>query len=118
MYLLVYILRHHPHGTYITELCHEIGVSKTTLSILIKKLREKGYLCFQMTPGDERKKRILPTARLNACADMFMALAIEMEDAVCSGIDTIEQVQLIALESKVHRHLEDMEERQRKDRRA
>ena len=86
--------------------------------MLKEKLREKGYLCFQMTPGDERKKADLADARLNACADMFMARAKEMEDAVCSGIDTVEQVQLIALESKVHRHLEDMEERQRKDRRV
>lgn len=41
LYFLVYILRHHPKGTYITELCHEIGVAKSTLSELIKKLREK-----------------------------------------------------------------------------
>ena len=39
-YFLVYILRHHPQGTYLTELCREIGVSKSTLSALIKKLRE------------------------------------------------------------------------------
>ena len=41
VYFLVYILRHHPDGTYLTELCREIGVSKPTLSALIKKLREK-----------------------------------------------------------------------------
>ena len=41
VYFLVYILRHHPDGTYLTELCREIGVSKATLSALIKKLREK-----------------------------------------------------------------------------
>ena len=27
VYFMVYILRHHPEGTYLTELCHEIGVS-------------------------------------------------------------------------------------------
>ena len=42
VYFLVYILRHHPNGTYLTELCREIGASKSTLSALIKKLREKG----------------------------------------------------------------------------
>ena len=40
VYFLVYILRHHPQGTYLTELCREIGVSKATLSALIKKMRE------------------------------------------------------------------------------
>ena len=33
VYFLVYILRHHPEGTYLTELCREIGVSKSTLSV-------------------------------------------------------------------------------------
>ena len=40
IYFMVYILRHHPQGTYLTELCHEMGVSKSTLSTLIKKLRK------------------------------------------------------------------------------
>lgn len=40
-YFLVYFLRHHPEGTYLTEVCHETGMSKATLSALIKKLREK-----------------------------------------------------------------------------
>ena len=39
VYFLVYILRHHPKGTYLTELCRESGMSKSTLSALIKKLR-------------------------------------------------------------------------------
>lgn len=26
-YFMVYILRHHPEGTYLTELCREIGLS-------------------------------------------------------------------------------------------
>ena len=38
VYFLVYILRHHVKGTYLTELYHEIGVSKATLSAMIKKL--------------------------------------------------------------------------------
>ena len=29
VYFLVYILRHHPQGTYLTELCREIGVSRS-----------------------------------------------------------------------------------------
>ena len=46
VYFLVYLLRHHRNGSYLTDMCHEIGVSKSTLSTLIKKLREKGYLYF------------------------------------------------------------------------
>ena len=60
VYFLVYILRHHPDGTYLTELCREIGVSKATLSALIKKLREKEYLYFLTDPDDVRKKKSAP----------------------------------------------------------
>ena len=42
VYFMVYFLRHHPEGTYLTELCHETGVSKSALSGLIKKLRKIG----------------------------------------------------------------------------
>ena len=56
VYFLVYILRHHPDGTYLTELYHEIGVSKATLSALIKRLKEKNYLYFHEDPDDIRKK--------------------------------------------------------------
>lgn len=66
VYLLVYILRHHPGGSYISEMCREIGISKATLSVLVKKLREKGYLYFQENPGDVRKKKVLPTEKLTA----------------------------------------------------
>ena len=78
-YFMVYILRHHPEGTYLTELSHEIGVSKSTLSALIKKLREKGYLYFQENPCDVRKKKVLPTEKLNAEGNVILQKAAEME---------------------------------------
>lgn len=56
VYFLVYILRHHPKGTYLTELCREIGVSKPTLSALIKKMREKGYLDCSALNGQEKEQ--------------------------------------------------------------
>ena len=47
VYFMVYMLRHHSNGTYITELSREIGISKPTLSALIKKLKEKKYIYFK-----------------------------------------------------------------------
>ena len=46
-YFMVYILRHHPEGTYLTDIARETGVSKSTLSALIKKLREKVIFIFR-----------------------------------------------------------------------
>ena len=72
-YFMVYILRHHPEGTYLTELSHEIGVSKSTLSALIKKLREKCYLYFQENPCDVPKKESAPYRKTESRRQYFFA---------------------------------------------
>ena len=72
VYFMVYILRHHPKGTYLTELCRETGMSKSTLSALIKKLREKDYLYILADPDDVRKKKVLPTEKLAAEGEGFV----------------------------------------------
>lgn len=109
VYFLVYILRHHPQGTYLTELCREIGVSKATLSALIKKMREKGYLYFLADPDDVRKKKVLPTAKLIAEGEEFMQKAERMEKEICSVLDRQEQTQLWNLEQKLITRLAYME---------
>ena len=113
VYFLVYILRHHPKGTYLTELCHEIGVSKATMSALIKKLREKDYLYFHEEPEDVRKKKILPTAKLIAEGNDFLQKASEMEEEICSARDHEEQIQLWNLEQKLISELSVMEQNEK-----
>ena len=109
VYFLVYILRHHPKGTYLTELCREIGVSKPTLSALIKKMREKGYLYFLADPDDVRKKKVLPTEKLLTEGNRFMEKADQMESEICSVLDRQEKVQLWNLEEKLLMQLDRME---------
>lgn len=101
VYFLVYILRHHPDGTYLTELCREIGVSKATLSALIKKLREKGYLYFLPEPDDIRKKKVIPTEKLLSEGAGFMQKTRQMEDEICSVLDYGERLELWELEHKI-----------------
>ena len=101
VYFLVYILRHHPDGTYLTELCREIGVSKATLSALIKKLREKGYLYFLPEPDDIRKKKVIPTEKLAAEREELLEKAGQMEAGICGVLDPKEQDQFWNLERKL-----------------
>ncbi|HIR14555.1 MAG TPA: MarR family transcriptional regulator [Candidatus Choladousia intestinavium] len=108
VYFMVYILRHHPKGTYLTELCREIGVSKPTLSALIKKLRGKGYLFFQENPEDIRKKKVLPTVKLFEEGKEFLKKAGRMEEEICSTLNVQEKIQLWELEQKILRHLSEM----------
>lgn len=112
VYFLIYILRHHPGGTYITELCHEIGISKATLSVLVKKLREKGYLCFRENPGDVRRKKVLPTEKLSAESGELLRQAERMESEICSGLDRVEKQRLWELEHRILKRLSKIEDRQ------
>ena len=94
IYFMVYFLRHHPEGTYLTELCHETGVSKSALSGLIKKLRNVGYLFFQEDPHDIRRKELLPTPKLLAEGEEFLRRAEQVEDALGGVLDEKERAQL------------------------
>ena len=119
VYLIVYILRHHPEGTYLTELCREIGLSKPTLSVMIRKLVEKGYLAFQENPGDIRKKSVLPTAKLQEKSKRFLEETDQMEAKVCSALSQQEKDQLWRLEEKLLKRLAELERetKMKKDRR-
>lgn len=112
VYLLVYILRHHPEGTYITEVCREVGISKATVSVLIKKLREKGYLCFQNHSEDIRKKKVLPTEQLMEESKELLARVERLEQAVCEGMNPEEKEEFWKMEKKILLQLGEMEERQ------
>ena len=101
VYFLVYILRQHPRGTYITEMCRETGLSKATLSVLVKKMREKGYLCFVEEPEDIRKKKVIPTEKLLSEGAGFMQKTRQMEDEICSVLDYGERLELWELEHKI-----------------
>ena len=117
-YFMVYILRHHPEGTYLTELCREIDLSKSTLSAMLKKVRKAGYILFREEPEDIRKKKILPTDKLRAEDEQLLRKADRMESELFSVLDQQEKALLWKLERKLLLHLTDMEHSQsNKDRR-
>lgn len=118
VYFLVYLLRHHPQGTYLTELSREIGLSKSTLSALIKRLRKSGYLCFGKTPGDVRKKQVCPTEKLLAEQEEFFRRTSRMEAEFDKSLSSREQQQLWNLGQKLLRQLmQTKSEETKKDRR-
>lgn len=108
-YFIAYILRHHPEGTYLTELYREIGVSKATLSAMIKKLREEGYLYFAANSTDVRKKRVLPTEKLMAEREGFIKKTQKVETEIFDVLDQQEKRKLWELECKILKRYENME---------
>ena len=102
-------------GTYLTELYHEIGVSKATLSAMIKKLIKEGYLYFQENPEDIRKKKVLPTEKLMADKEEFLKRARQTEDKICSALNCQEKMKLRELEQKILEQCERTEHKEKKE---
>ena len=76
-------------------------MSKSTLSALIKKLREKDYLYILADPDDVRKKKVLPTEKLAAEGEGFVRKAEQMETRICSVLDQQEKSRFGSLEEKL-----------------
>lgn len=99
--LLVYLLRHHPKGTCITELCCETGISKATVSIAVKKLKEKGYLRTLEDPKDIRIKKVMPTKKLMDESRELIKGVQGMEDHIYKAFNEAEWKQLKNVECRL-----------------
>lgn len=67
-HLLLYILLKGDSGTSLTAIHREFGYSKATLSNMLKRLREKGYVRVASCAGDDRLKLLFATEKGNRCA--------------------------------------------------
>ena len=61
--VLLYILDQGPRGTSLTAIHRTFGYSMATLSGMLKRLREKGYVRAEHCEGDERCKLLLATEK-------------------------------------------------------
>lgn len=62
-HILQYILRHREHGTSLTAIHRDFGYSMATLSGMLKRLREKGYIRTETCAVDDRCKLLYPTEK-------------------------------------------------------
>lgn len=77
--ILAFLLSHREEAPHSTDLCQALGVSRSTVSALLKKMRDKGYLVFCSNLSDDRQKDILLTERarvldgeMDCCAEYLM----------------------------------------------
>ena len=61
--MLLYILRYAEEGASVTDLHQVSGYSKATISNLIKRLREKGYVRVEPCREDDRRKLLFSTEK-------------------------------------------------------
>lgn len=62
-HVLQYILRRSGQGTSLTEIHREFGCSMATLSCIVKRLKEKGYVRTECCAGDDRYKLLFATEK-------------------------------------------------------
>lgn len=61
--LLGYLSEHKEENLCSTDLHTRLRFSRATLSEMLKRLRQKGFICFEPDPGDDRLKYIRLTAK-------------------------------------------------------
>lgn len=85
-HLLGYFLAHEDLDLCATDLHLIFGISKPTVSALLKSLKKKGYLRIETLPQDERKKRILLTAKAYGVREQIKVALHARQDSLCRGI--------------------------------
>jgi DNA-binding MarR family transcriptional regulator len=91
------------NGASVTELATIVGLSKGTLTPVLKKLERQGYLERKRVEGNERTM----TLRVTEQGDAFAKQARQItEQALCAtGLTDKEAEQLIGLCNKIKRNL-------------
>lgn len=89
-------------------------MAKSTLSELVRKLKDKGYLAFEKNPEDIRRKRIIPTQKLLIRKSQLLETADRTEAEIFSVLDHQEQIQMYRMEKKILTQLTRMEDSEKK----
>jgi MarR family transcriptional regulator, organic hydroperoxide resistance regulator len=87
----------------VTELAKIVGISKSTMTPLLRRLERLDYVTKNLEPGDDRQKCITLTALGQSHANEASKIA---KQALCAtGLNNEEAKQLIALCSKIKLNL-------------
>lgn len=93
------------NGVSVTQLSAIVGLTKATLTPILRKLETSGFLQRKRIPGNERTMTILLTDKGRAFAEQARDVA---EQALCAtGLSSDEAEQLIALCSKIRSNLKE-----------
>ena len=104
-HMLLYILRHTPQGTSLTDIHQACGYSMATLSNILKRLRQNGYVRVEPCETDNRRKLLFATEK-GARLEQFLAGVIsDTCNQVYQDFTESELQQLDYLQKKMMRNL-------------
>lgn len=104
-HVLLYILRHSDQGVCPTTIHQEIGCSKGTLSCILKRLQENGYVQVCRCAQDDRRKLLFATDKAAALRQPLAALLRNLEVQFYSCYSDEELEALDQLQKKMLQNL-------------
>ena len=92
--LLNYLLTHEGPGLSATQAHLDLGLSRASISTLLKRLKGKGYVTFEACPHDDRQKGIRLTEKARQMEFEMDRRAERLEKRLFCGFSAGEQRQL------------------------
>ena len=103
--MLLYILRHSETGVSVTDLHQISGYSKATISNLVKRLREKGYIRVEACEEDDRRRLLFSTEKGRRIQALLVASIREVENSLYRGLSAEELSTLDQLQKRMLQNL-------------
>lgn len=113
--ILLFILSKDKEGLLLTDIHHAFGYSMATLSGMLKRLREKGYLRVEPCADDDRCKRLFGTEKSQKIR-IDLEQAVRRSERQLYGCFTQEELGMLdGMQQKMLRHLSILTEQRRKE---
>lgn len=106
--ILLHILRQAEAGTSVTALHRELHYAKATISNLIKRLRQKGYVRTEHCREDDRRRLLFSTEKGVRIRKFLEDSIQEAEDTLYRGFSEQELSTLNQLQQKMLRNLSEV----------
>ncbi len=91
--LLMYMIFHNDRTIYPIDLQQKFQLSKATVSGLLKRLQEKGYIEFQVSKTDNRYKEIIVLEKAYTVKNTLKEKTTEIEKIMFDGFTNDEKTQ-------------------------
>ena len=106
--ILQYILCCSEHGTTLTAIHREFDCSMGSLSCILKRLREKGYIRMEGCKSDDRQKLIFATEKGEEASDYLKKALGSVKERAYGCFTASELAQLDGLQRKMLRNLTEL----------
>lgn len=109
--VLEYILDHEKSNPNATGIHQELHLSRSSISVMIKKLREKGLLEIRENPGDDRQKQIIITDKARKISTHMEGRFLSIQNKIYQGITDKELLEAADVLKKMFNNLSRQQKR-------